>query len=108
MLDQPESLALVRKLPRGTQVIYVPSHIKDPHSFSESSGMGAQPGFVTSGPTKLDGLVYYFVRYWHIEQSKPVNELRTMSCSEMSLNARLVIEDSVPQEWVDAALEKFC
>ena len=81
-----------------TQVIYVPNHIKDPMKFDYPNG--AQPGFVTSQATDGD----YFVRYWIIENGKPIEELRTKANSELTPEGNLLAIDTVPQEWVKRAI----
>lgn len=83
----------------GTQVVYVPSHInyrKGKFGYPN----GAQPGFISS---RCEG-DYVFVRYWLVEDGKPINELRTKANSEKTPVENLRFVNTVPQEWVSQAL----
>ncbi len=75
---------------RGTQVLYVPTH-----TAGDLLHPDVQAGFVTSvrGDT-------VFCRYWR----KDLSDLRTKANSEGTPKDLLVIQNSVPQWQVDAAL----
>ena len=97
------------KLDRGTQIVYVPPHMPLEcfaswlHRFYPN---GAQPGFVTSGPTS-DGS--YFCRYWSYDEEakmfRPV--LRTAANSECTPGDRLIVADTFNQYHVRAELERM-
>jgi hypothetical protein len=95
----------MRKLKRGTQVIYKPDHCKTVEQ------MGCQPGFVTSGPDRRGN---YFVRYWIVTQVKNHwtiigdPELRTKASSELTSRHHLVVQDTVDNLWVEQALKEYC
>jgi hypothetical protein len=88
-------------LTRGQQIVYIPNHI----SFSPGEPLpldepGVEKGFVTS----VNG-DFAFCRYW---RNNPPFGLRTKANSELTPIANLVIQDTVPQIAVEAALERFC
>jgi hypothetical protein len=91
------------KLSRGTQIVYVPSHFPIETWDQEVNPTGAQPGFVTSGPTE-DGS--YFCRYWRwdYDGDEYVPELRTKANSEMTPGDRLVVHESFSHIHVDREL----
>lgn len=95
------------KLPRGTQILYVPNHAEGNLNHPD-----VQPGFVTSGPVNddEDGYCAYFCRYWRYDHNakKYIGELRTLANSELTLIANLVVKDTFPQDTVFQALEKYC
>jgi hypothetical protein len=93
---------MMDKLVRGTQIIYVPSHLfhKD-GSYNKKSTL-IQRGFVTSGPT-FDGS--YFCRFWSFAD---VNDLRTKNNSELTPVACIVVEDTYPKSMVQEMLDKYC
>jgi hypothetical protein len=96
-------------LHRGDQVIYKPDHIEDPLAFDYPNG--SQPGFIVSGPCRSSAfgpLDCYFVRYWRIVKGRPVNDLRTKANSESTPVRCIVVQDTVPQEWVEKALKDYC
>ncbi len=79
---------------RGQQIIYVPNHadgIDHPD---------CEKGFVSSMPNKDAA----FCRYW---SKYPPYGLRTLANSELTPIANLVIQDTVPQIAVVAALEQI-
>jgi len=90
------------KLERGTQIVYRPSHYSG-DTFDYLTGV--QPGFVTSGP---DNEGAYFCRYWIVKDKKVVNELRTKAGSESTPIVNISVLETVPQEWVEQALEEWC
>lgn len=100
-------------LNRGTQVVYVPSHIRmrDRLSYPFNYPNGAQPGFVLAGPTGTQpGAIFehsYFIRYWMLENGHPINELRTKANSESTPTRLLIVENSVDQLWVDAWIAAY-
>jgi hypothetical protein len=81
-------------LERGTQIIYVPNHADD------TSHPDCEAGFVTSACATTA-----FCRYW--SKHEP-GELRTKANSENTYIENLVIQDTVPQARVEAALEQYC
>jgi hypothetical protein len=94
------------KLPRGTQIVYVPPHIKL-NEWSENVGLrGVEYGFVTSGPTHNGD---YFCRYWRYDHDamEYVPELRTKANSERTPGNRLVVYDRFNQLHVDFELKKI-
>ena len=100
----------MEKLERGTQVIYVPNHLKDldytdPKNWHYPHGL--QPGFIPSGPNNKGD---YFCRYWYFEKGVTalMPDLRTMSNSECTPHQWMVVHNTVPQDWVDANLEVHC
>ena len=97
---------------RGQQIIYVPNHILEsiasnpffaPGSliidFAEQSA--CEKGFVTSMNKAKNAA---FCRYW---SKYPPYGLRTLGNSELTPIANLVIQDTVPQIAVVAALEQI-
>ena len=98
------AIKVIVKLQRGTQVVYRHRHYEGTE-FSNLHGL--QAGFVTSGLAGTHG-DSYFVRYWLIQGGKVINELRTKANSELTKLEDLEVVDSVPQEWVEAALERYC
>lgn len=101
------TLKIPMKFPRGTQVIYIPDHLKhlDPTDSNNYHAYGLSPGFITSGPR--DGM--YYVRYWNTCYASPSNwELRTKANSEETSFRNLVVMDTVPQEMVTKALKEYC
>lgn len=91
----------IERFKRGTQVIYVPLHAGD-----DVGHRDCERGFVTSirKNERTDGGWLVFCRYW--SRHDPV-ELRTMSCSEGTPIARLVIRDTLPQSVVDRQLARI-
>ena len=80
---------------RGQQVLYVPSHIPKKGITTNKKlwgyPNGAQPGFITSGPTDDNS---YFVRYFlfdHNTNRFDFTELRTKSGSEKTSARDLII-----------------
>jgi hypothetical protein len=92
------------KLARGTQVVYVPNHLKTTDPIEPG---GLEPGFITNGPTNTGA---YFVRYWQVRGKHfgPNYVLRTQANSELTPGENLVVRDTVPQAEVENALEKYC
>lgn len=90
------------KLKKGTQILYVPSHLlediepgQDFYKRVMNKNMwgypsGIQPGFVTSGPTADDS---YFCRYWRWDtnNNEYVTELRTKSNSEKTPTHSIIL-----------------
>ena len=89
----------------GTQVKYIPQHIHDADAIGYPNGV--QPGFVVRGPMHraYDSTNSYFVRYWLLDGKQVLHELRTKANSELTPEHLLLVEDTVPQEWVDEELE---
>lgn len=83
------------ELKRGTQIIYVPTHAEGDIKHSDS-----ERGFVTSSNSLV-----VFCRYW---SRQVVGELRTKMNSESTPIENLVVQNTVPQIRVEAALEKWC
>lgn len=94
---------MAEKLTQGTQIVYVPKHMKfEDGVFDYPFGMEA--GFVSSGPTG-DGS--YFCRYWRIVHGKITYELRTKSCSELTPRRLIRVMNTVPQEMVTKAIQEW-
>ena len=94
----PETMELTR----GQQIIYIPSHVY-PRQGEESPPLyhpDCEKGFVTS----VNGHGYAFCRYW---SKYPPFNLRTQANSERTPIANLVVQDTVPQIAVEAALEEY-
>jgi len=91
------------KLARGTQIAYVPTHIRDKNGYFNSKSSFIQFGFVTSGPTADE---CYFCRYWI--GGTHFNELRTVSNSERTPIDCIEVVASHDQALVDEMLEKYC
>jgi hypothetical protein len=93
------------KLEKGTQIVYVPSHIPL-MNYKSKFGYpnGSQPGFITSGPTE-DGS--YFCRYWlwDHEANEFVPELRTKDNSELTPGNLIVVYEEFSQYHVKRELE---
>lgn len=83
------------ELKRGTQIVYVPSHAE-----GDTKHRDAEQGFVT-----LAGESYAFCRYWSKFEG---GQLRTKSCGELTPISHLVVQNSVPQIEVEAALKLWC
>jgi hypothetical protein len=83
VFENPTSAAKAGKLPRYTQIVYIPPHLQrlligsNPVPLNYPNG--AQPGFISSGPT---GNGDYFCRYWIIRDGVVQPELRTKANSE--------------------------
>ena len=82
---------------RGRQVIYVPNHAN-----GQVDHPDCEAGFITS----TDG-DYAFCRYWSNHLPHLPLRLRTRANSERTPIANLVIQDTVPQIAVAAALEQI-
>ncbi len=91
------------KLTRGTQVVYVPTHVDGDMEGDVSylSHPDVQFGFVTS--VAKGGA--YFCRYWI---SRTSNELRTKANSESTPASLLMQVDSHTEEEVGTALREYC
>lgn len=89
-----------KQLPRGTQII----------RHTGKKGEPDEAGFVTSGPTGNGG---YFCRFWNMRGGDvlafraPI-DLRTKAVSELVLAKHIVVQDTIAQEFVTWALEKYC
>ncbi len=83
------------ELKRGMQIVYVPSHAE-----GDTKHRDAEQGFVTS--VVGDNA---FCRYWSKFEG---GQLRTKSCGELTSISNLLIQDSVPQIEVEAALRMWC
>lgn len=84
-------------LKRGTQIIYVPQH-----ALGDFNHPDCEKGFITSlGYSSQDA----FCRYWR--QTPPFG-LRTKANSELTPISQLIVQDSVSQEEVEAALKAYC
>lgn len=82
---------------RGTQIIYIPDHAGE-----DTSHPDCQTGFTTSD---IRSDRYIFCRFW--SKCSP-GELRTKANSELTSVENITVATSVPQEQVEAALEKYC
>jgi hypothetical protein len=87
---------LETKLPRGTQIVYVASHIPLETWEQEVNHKLVEPGFVTSGPTEHGE---YFCRYWLFDyrNDEYIPELRTKANSELTPGDRLVVTETFNQ-----------
>jgi hypothetical protein len=89
-------------LKKGQQIVYLPDHI-DLKNINQNwfYPNGAQPGFVTSGPSDRVGQEEaYFCRYWQYDYKRGiyVPELRTTANSELTPSRCLILLDTfVPQ-----------
>ena len=90
------------KLKRGTQIVYVPSHIRRKDGSYNKKSSFLERGFVTSGPT-LDGS--YMCRYW---SKSDVEDLRTKANSELTPADCIVVEETYPPSMVQKMLDKYC
>lgn len=81
---------MVTTMQRGTQILYVPTHAE-----GDIRHPDIEAGFVTS--VKGDTV---YCRYWR----KDLSELRTKANSEGTPRDLIVIQESVAQWRVDAAL----
>lgn len=99
----------MKKLKRGTQILYIPSHINVVSDEYIGYPSGIQPGFVTSGPNEHGE---YFCRYWRIGVKGGVKgaipQLRTVANSELTPVANIMVKDTMSQEIVEKALEMYC
>ena len=86
---------------KGTQIIYIPRHVKVIEG-QEEMHPGVELGFVFGKPGLLRTSV--FCRYW--SKHSP-NELRTKSCSELTPIDCILIKDTRPQEVVDKVIKKI-
>ena len=93
--ELPDSLV------QGTQIVYQPDYV-DPNKFGYPGGV--EPGFIWSGPTE-DGS--YYCRYWQCYMGKIQWQLRTLSNSELTPASVLKVRDTVPQQWVDWAIDEI-
>lgn len=96
------------ELARGKQVIYTPPHLKN-STREFKYPFASQPGFISSVPKyDIKGVDFVFVRYWLLDKDgKPVKDLRTKANSEATPIDCIEVEDVVPQEWVDWAMEEY-
>jgi len=78
---------------RGTQIVYVPSHI------SSDDAPECEEGFITSV-----GIGGAFCRYW---SKTAIGLLRTRANSEMTPFLNLIIKDTHSQEVVDTLLKEI-
>lgn len=94
----------------GTQIIYVPQHLKNDYEIHRKKGTvtdlfgyphGIQPGFVAA--KSGDGAC--FCRYWRMEGKKVKLELRTWANSELTYTRDLVLFDSVGKSAVDHMMD---
>lgn len=81
---------------RGTQIIYVPSHADGNINHPD-----CEVGFITSVCGSMARC-----RYWL--KDKVPRELRTKANSEQTPIRGLVFYDTVPQQAVEDALQKWC
>jgi len=87
------------ELNRGQQIIYVPNHARS--RLVPTDHPDCERGFVTS----MDVHGHHaFCRYW---SKYPPFNLRTLANSERTPIANLVVQDTVPQIAVEAALEQI-
>ena len=90
-------------LSEGVQVIYVP-----PHANGDINHHDCEHGFISTWTTSI-----VFCRFWlkgtytafDYGESCEKPSLRTTSCSEPCHIDRLVVRDSVKQDFVDSALK---
>lgn len=98
-------------LKKGQQIVYLPDHI-DLSTMGANwyYPNGAQPGFVTSGPTFPNLCIptteqeeHYFCRYWQYDYKRGiyVPELRTLSSSELTTSRCLIVLDTFLQLHVE-------
>ncbi len=95
----------MERLEPGTQIIFTPVPADKKQKLEYP---GAQPGFIVYGPvrrTAFGSMDSYFVRYWVIKDGYPVNDLRTKAGAELTSVHCLIVEDTVPQEWVEDQLK---
>lgn len=82
---------------RGTQIIYIPDTAKGNRDHPD-----CETGFVASDDQESNRFVY--CRYWR--DGLPL-DLRTKNNSEATPREALVIENTVPQRYVEEALARY-
>ena len=93
----------LKKLPRGTQIAYIPTHAQEWAKQVQQDPLkhrDVEFGFITSVGDK-----FVFCRFWY---KSDLTRLRTKANSEAVSPEDLTFYQSVPELRVRSALEEYC